>query len=105
MCTIAAKYRLHFEFFSTIRTFHLRLPAYFLIVACYVRNYEYCHRRAVAACTIMHITAETVRYGGVEWLRFGGRLYRHQGVSGRLPETGGADLVGDLLGQLLRRLL
>src|SRR3954469_25036241 len=70
MCTIAAKYRLLFEFFSTIRTFHLRLPAYFLIAACYERNYEYCHRRAVRACTITHITAETVRYGGGMALRF-----------------------------------
>jgi hypothetical protein len=43
--------------------------------------------------------------GGVEWLRFGGRLYRHQGVSGGLPKTGGPDLVGDLLSQLRRWLL
>ena len=68
--TIAAKYRLLFEFFGTIRTFHLRLPVYFLIAACYERNYEYCHRRAVTACTITHITAETVRYGGGIVLRF-----------------------------------
>src|SRR3954453_2185917 len=70
MCTIAAKYRLLFKFFSTIRTFHLRLPAYFLIAACYILNYEYCHRRAVRACTITHITAETVRYGGRRALQF-----------------------------------
>jgi hypothetical protein len=40
------------------------LPAYFLLVACYKRKYEYCHRRAVIACTITHSAAETVRYGG-----------------------------------------
>ena len=43
--------------------------------------------------------------GGVAWLLFGGRLLRHQGVSGGLPETGGPDLMGDLLGQLRRWLL
>ncbi len=43
--------------------------------------------------------------GGVPWLRFRGRLFRHQGVAGGLPETGGPHSVGDLLGQLLRRLL
>ena len=43
--------------------------------------------------------------GGVAWLRSGGRLYRPEGVSGGLPGTGGPDSVGDLLGQLLRRLL
>jgi CubicO group peptidase (beta-lactamase class C family) len=43
--------------------------------------------------------------GGVACVRSGGRLYRHQGVSGGLPETGGPDSVGDLLGQLIRRLL
>jgi hypothetical protein len=43
--------------------------------------------------------------GGVAWLRYGGRLYQHQGVSGALPETGGPDLVGNLLRRLLRRLL
>ena len=63
MVTIAAKYRLVFEFFGTIRTFHLRLPAYFLLVACYVRKYEYCHRRAMISCTITHITAETALRG------------------------------------------
>src|SRR5919106_5443898 len=67
---MAADYRLLFEFFGTIRTFHLRLPTYFLIAACYKRKYEYCHRRAVTACTITHITAETVRYGGGRTLRF-----------------------------------
>jgi CubicO group peptidase (beta-lactamase class C family) len=43
--------------------------------------------------------------GGVAWLRYGGRLYRHQGVSGGLPETGGPDSVGHLLRLLLRWLL
>jgi hypothetical protein len=43
--------------------------------------------------------------GGVAWLRYAGRLYQHQGVSGALPETGGPDLVGNLLRRLLRRLL
>jgi hypothetical protein len=43
--------------------------------------------------------------GGVAWVRSGGRLYQHQGVSGGLPQTGGPRSVGDLLGQLLRRLL
>jgi hypothetical protein len=43
--------------------------------------------------------------GGVLWLRFRGRLFRHQGISGGLPETGGPHSVGDLLGQLLRQLL
>ena len=43
--------------------------------------------------------------GGVLWLRFRGRLFRHQGISGGLPETGGPHSVGDLLGQLLRWLL
>jgi hypothetical protein len=43
--------------------------------------------------------------GGVAWLRYGGRLYQHQGVSGALPETGGPDLGGYLLRRLLRRLL
>jgi hypothetical protein len=42
---------------------------------------------------------------GVAWLRYGGRLYQHQGVSGALPETGGPDLGGYLLRRLLRRLL
>jgi hypothetical protein len=41
--------------------------------------------------------------GSVAWLRYGGRLYQHQGVSGALPETGGPDLVGELLRRLLRR--
>jgi len=68
LSAIATNYRLLFEFFGTIRTFHLRLPAYFLLVACYIRkyeysHYEYSHRRAVIACTITHITAETGRYG------------------------------------------
>ena len=43
--------------------------------------------------------------GGVAWLRYGGRLYQHQGVSGELPETGGPDLGGQLLRRLLRWLL
>jgi CubicO group peptidase (beta-lactamase class C family) len=43
--------------------------------------------------------------GDLEWLRYGGRLYRHQGVSGGLPETGGPDLGGHLLRRLLRWLL
>jgi hypothetical protein len=63
MVTIAAKYRLLFEFFGTIRTFHLRLPVYFLIAACYERKYEYCHKRAVIACTTTHITAGTALRG------------------------------------------
>src|SRR5829696_158371 len=70
LSAIATNYRLLFEFFGTIRTFHLRLPAYFLLVACYIRKYEYCHRRAMIACTITHITAETGRYGGGRALRF-----------------------------------
>jgi hypothetical protein len=39
--------------------------------------------------------------GGLAWLRYGGRLYQHQGVSGAPPETGGPDLVGNLLRRLL----
>src|SRR5919112_5310322 len=63
LSAIATNHRLVFEFFGTIRTFHLRLPAYFLLVACYIRKYEYSHGRAVIACTLTHITAETALRG------------------------------------------